>query len=191
MAKKQTPPTTKNAAQRIESLEATVNALLNAHNNNMKSFEILAEEIDKVRELNLAVARRLNVAITVSESGQLTHEKVNAAIVDQNATNLKNSVDFMVKEGLLSPKEGEANGTDFIVARELKDDGSVINPRLQFSMVQMNSLEDGKKLVNAIIGKKVGDVVKKDENDTTSLEILEILSVNDEKEIQVEEQKEA
>lgn len=175
-----------NAAIRLSRAEAKMDAIVNAIQAQQQSLSILSDEIDKLRELTLGVARRLNTAIQVAESGSLTMDSVNSAIVNQNVETLKSTVNNLVEEGLLGLKEnGEIGDNDFVVAREVSlEDGKVVNPRLQFAMASMT-----KEVVQKTLGKKVGDTLQS-EGDTTKIEILEIYAVMDEKELELQKIKE-
>jgi hypothetical protein len=184
---KQESKPTQNAALRIESLELRNQALLKMIESQQKSILMLSEEIDKNRELVLGVARRLNTAITVAENSPLTHENVNKEIVNQNVKNLESSVNLMIDEKVITKKDsdGQITDTDFVVGREVNDNGQVVNPRLQFSIVQVSQLENGEELVKLYLGKKVGDIIKK-EGDASGIEILEVYSINEDVQLEGE-----
>ncbi len=184
---KQESKPTQNAALRIESLELRNQALLKMIESQQKSILMLSEEIDKNRELVLGVARRLNTAITVAENSPLTHENVNKEIVNQNVKNLESSVNLMIDEKVITKKDsdGHITDTDFVVGREVNDNGQVVNPRLQFSIVQVSQLENGEELVKLYLGKKVGDIIKK-EGDASGIEILEVYSINEDVQLEGE-----
>lgn len=166
MGKNAQQPQKLNAAQRIEGLE---NALAGVMRNN----QILAGEIDNLRQTMGALARRLNATIQSGEQGNLSNDSVNDIITQQNASELKGKVDFLIEQGVLSLSDtGEVLEGTFVVGRELGEDKSVINPRIQFAMSSVHP-----DLKSLLIGKKVGDMVKNEEGDGLFLEITEVFNV--------------
>ena len=97
----------------------------------------------------------------------------------------------MVDAGQIKEAE-EATDNSLIVARELNKNGTVENPRIQFLTSRLVE-----ELQNKFVGKKVGELVKADE-DKLDLEIMEIYDITineigaqqEEVEEQVEEQQE-
>ena len=192
MTKKKTPAktsTSQNAAVRLGQIEQQLNNLIRAITAQQQSIMSLADEIDKARELTLGVARRLNAAISAAESGPLSHDSVNGFIVNQNIKSLENQVDLMVKEKVLEPKNSEIEQADFIVGQESDSEGKITNPRLQFLLSELAADENSKEFAAKLLGKKAMDTVEY--NEKTNFTIMEVYKVNDEKELELEEQKEA
>lgn len=169
------------AAQRIEHLEGTIMGIY-------KNFDILANDIDQLRNTITGLAKRLNATIEAAESGTVNNEQVNNIIIQQNVEELKAKVEFLVEQGVLKKSEENVVGENsFVVGRELDGEKNVLNPRLQFAFATLN--ETGKELVK---GKTLGDLVKNENNDG-HLEITEIFDVVDklEKDVSVEDDEES
>jgi len=166
------------AAQRIEALE---NQLLGAGQN----FQVLAGEIDNLRQTVAALARRLNASIKAGEQGEISNDAVNQLLVEENTAELKGKVDFLLQQGVLEEAKEEAiHERSFVVGRELDEDKNVINPRIQFAIASINP--DVKDL---LLGKKVGEVVQ-NKDDGINLEVIEILDIAEKVEKNLEESQE-
>ena len=153
------------AAQRIEGLE---NALAGTQRNT----QILAGEIDNLRQTIGALARRLNAAIKSGETGTLSNDSVNEIITQENILDLKGKVDLLVKEGVLQSSTKEINQMSFVVGRELDEEKNVINPRIQFAVKSVVP-----EMVNLLLGKRVGDVVTNEKGDGLLLEVTEVFDI--------------
>lgn len=181
MSKTQNKTTKMTAAQRIEKLEGTVFGMY-------QNFDILAQDIDQLRQTIAGLAKRLNATIEAGEKGPINNEQVNSIIIQQNVEELKTKVNFLIEQGVLKKSEENVIGENsFVVGRELDEEKNVLNPRLQFAYATLN--EKGKELVK---GKTLGDMVKNENNDG-HLEIVEIYDVIEkvEKDVSVEEDEES
>ncbi len=154
------------AAQRLEALETLV------VQQNQK-FDILADEIDKSRNLIASLAKRLNAAIQAGENGSISQDSVNKLILDDNINELKGKVDNLIKADVLKrDDELEIVDKTFVVGQEVDEDGTVVNPRVQFAV---GSLPQDFK--DKLLGKKVGDLIKPEEGLALSLEITEVYAI--------------
>ena len=116
------------ASQRIEKIEK--NAKMYDQN-----FQTLAQEIDTLRQTMSALARRLNATVKAGENGSISDDAVNSLLVEENTSELKGKVDFLIKQGVLStPKLEEIHDKSFIIGSELDEESEVINPRIQFAL---------------------------------------------------------
>jgi len=169
------------AAQRLEVLE---NLILQQD----RKFDILADELDKNRGLVSSLAKRLNAAIDAGEEGSLNNDTVNKMIINGNVSELKSKIDSLIDAGVLVlDKDLEVGEKTFVVGQEIDEDGTLINPRVQFAVGSLDP--DFKK---KILGKKTGDLLKPEEESTLSLEITEVYAiVTPEIEKKFEEAKEA
>lgn len=175
MSKKQEISKKLTAAQRLTALEQQF--LAGVQNN-----QILAGEIDNLRQTMAALARRLNATITSGENGEISNSEVNNLLVEENTAELKGKIDYLVEQGVLqSAKEELIHDKSFVIGRELDEDRNIINPRIQFAIASI--LPEVKEL---LIGKKVGDVVKNEKGDGLLLEVIEILDIADKVEKKLE-----
>ena len=164
------------AAQRIEALEQQ---FMGAIQNN----QILAGEIDNLRQTMSALARRLNATIKSGEVGAISNDAVNSMLVEENTAELKGKVDFLKEQGVLEDaKAKEIHEKSFVIGRELDEESNVINPRIQFALVSV--IPEVKEM---LMGKKVGDVVKNEQGDGLLLEVVEILDIAEQVEKKLEE----
>jgi hypothetical protein len=169
------------AAQRIEKLE---NTTLGVYEN----FNILANDIDQLRQTVTALAKRLNATIEAGEKGGINNDQVNSIIIQENVNELKQKVDFLIEQGILKKSENNTVGeSSFVVGRELDDEKNEINPRIQFAFQTLN--EKGKEL---ILDKSIGDLVKNEGNSGCMeiTEIYEIIQQETESELNTEDKEE-
>lgn len=155
------------AAQRIEAIEKRLIA-------NDKNSIMLAEDIDSLRNLVQALAKRLNATIQAGETEDgISSKSVKDIQIQENIKELEGRIDFLLDKGFIEKKdESETSENSFIVGRELDPDGTVSNPRVQFPIIQMPD-----KYRDALVGHKLGDVVSIEGDDAPSLEILEIYEI--------------
>lgn len=154
------------ATQRLNTLEN----LLAMQN---KKFEILADEIDKSRNLITSLAKRLNATISAGESGDISTDTVNKLIVNSQVAELKGRVDSLVKSGLIQSSPDLVVGDNtFVVGQEVDAEGTVVNPRIQFPV---GSLPEDFK--SALMGKKVGDLIQPNAEIPVSMEIVELFEI--------------
>lgn len=162
---KQTKQKKLTAAQRIEHLEGTIMGMY-------ENFNILANDIDQLRQTMTALAKRLNATIEAGEKGGINNEQVNSIIIQENVNELRKKVDFLVEQGVLKKSEDNVIGENsFVVGRELDEDKNEINPRIQFAFQTLN--EGGKELIT---GKSLGDLVKNEGSDGC-MEITELYEI--------------
>lgn len=173
-----TTPKKQTAAQRIEQLE-TANL---AGNQNM---QILAGEIDNLRQTMAALARRLNATIKAGESGTVSNDAVNGLLVEENTIELQGKIKFLKEQGVLVDAVAEdIHARSFVVGRELDEEKNVINPRIQFAIASIVP-----EVQDLLLGKKVGDVVQ-NPDDGINLEIVELLDIVQKVEKNLEEPQE-
>lgn len=166
MAKKQMT-----SAVKIAQLESQVEQLLNQAKTSDSNFSILAEEIDKLRDLMVGVGRRVNATIQAAEQGPISNDSVNNLIVLDNIKKLEAQVKQLTDMGVLTTGSTITELT-FVVGRELDAEGKVTNPRLQLATASAS--EEFKK---TILGKKVGDVILVNETSGVSFELTEVYDI--------------
>jgi hypothetical protein len=167
-----------NSAQKLKALETQVSTLNEKIGKLESLFDnsttILAGEIDKITNVSKSIIKRLNAAITAGEGGDLSNDMVNKIILQEAEVDLQNKVKMLEKAGAIIKNDDAIIGKEtFLVAREIDDDGNLINPRTQF---KVGSLPD--EITKPMLGKKLGDLIKTGEAELT-LEILEVYDVKD------------
>ena len=144
-----------NASQKLEALEKTMAGFAERVD---QQFKIVADELNRISEINVALAKRLNAIIKSGDEGGVTSEGVKEAIVNEEAKQLKAKVVMLVEQGLLRLNNEKVIDEDtFVVGREVDDSGKEINPRTQFLVRALH--EEAK---SQIVGKKAGDEIKED-----------------------------
>lgn len=157
------PP--KTAGQKLEALEQ-------AFVRQNDQINILADEIDRLRQTVVALNKRLNASIQAGENGGISNEAVNKIILADNVQELESKVKFLVDQGVMV-RDDEAEITDktFVVGREVDTLGTITNPRVQFAV---NTVDP--ELKKQLHGKKAGNVVAYSESED-SLEITEVYKI--------------
>lgn len=157
------------ASQRIAALEEIAMV-------QREQIDILAEELDQTRNTISSLAKRLNAVIQAGESGTISNDSINSIVLDESVKELKGRVDYLKNQGVLKlneDKDTNISEQNFVVGRQVDEDGNVVSPRVQFAV---GSLDDSLK--TKMLGKQLGDLVP-DESSGTSLEITEIYDVVD------------
>lgn len=161
-----TAPVKRNASQTIAALE-------NAFMSQNQQIQILADEIDRLRNLITSLNKRVNASIKAAEEGSLNGDSVNKIIINENMKELEGKVSYLVEQGILKKNDqAEISDKTFIVGREMDAEGNVVNPRIQFSV---GSIDQSVK--EKFLAKKMGDVVKYDD-EKSSIEITEVYEIN-------------
>lgn len=162
-------PAPMTAAQKLEALE---NMFMTQNN----QIDILADEIDRLRNQLVAVNKRLNSTIQAAEQGGISNDSVNKVILAENMRELESKITFLVEQGVLVRNdEAVISEKNFVVGREIDTSGNVTNPRVQFSVSSIDP-----EVKKQMIGKKAGDVVAYSESED-SLEITEVYDIKEPK----------
>jgi hypothetical protein len=159
-------PAKRTAAQTIEALE-------NAFMGQNQQMQILADEIDKLRQMLVALSKRMNASIQAAEEGSLTGDSVNKIIINENVKELESKIQFLVDQGVLKKNDTmEITNQTFVVGREVDATGKIINPRVQFAVGSIDQAVQAKLLT-----KKMGDTVSYSDTEP-SLEITEVYEIH-------------
>jgi len=156
------------AAQRIEILEKQVENL-------GKMIQILAEELDKLSLAGHDLHKKVEAAVKVAATGELNEKKVDEYLINQQVLELKNKVEMLIHNGVLTPADEVIGDNLFIVGKEMNKEGEIVSPRTQTTL--QNLPEDVK---SKLIGKKIGDLVQFSE-DKLSFLIDELYIINEPK----------
>lgn len=157
--------TKKTAAQRLSNLEDTLKGTLQA-------LGAVDNEQSVIKEALSLIGAKLDAVVELlREDKELSDANISNRMIEKKATKMAEGTETLVKQGILVANE-TVDENCFIVGRELMEDGSVVNPRIQFTV------ESTKPLLKAkILGAKVLDKISVEEG-KASLEVLEIYSIH-------------
>lgn len=152
------------ASQRIDDMERGLMALYQTADN-------MARDLMTIKEAIKLLGNKLDSVVKASARGELLSDEVIAKImVENNVEELKEKVTNLVSQGILVAAE-EVGSNSFVVGRELGEDGTVANPRMQF-VVSALQPEVRDKFPSA----KVGQVLDLQEG-KWKFEIQEVYSI--------------
>lgn len=143
--------------QKVEALERSLANMSQRHDQQM---QIVAEEINRLNNTVVALAKRLNAIVKAGESDSgLNSDSVQKVMQTEAAKELKAKVTQFEEQGVIKRNDlKEIDDDTFVVAREEDSEGKEINPRTQFLVKALHP--EAKAL---IVGKKVGDQIVNDE----------------------------
>lgn len=131
----------------------------------------LSRENEILKDALQLLHEKLESVIALSNEGKsLSNNNINEKVVMLKEQALKDKVDDLVNAKQIAAAE-EVTDNSLVVARELNKNGTVENPRIQFLTSRLVE-----ELQNKFIGKKVGELIKGEE-DKLDLEIMEIYNV--------------
>jgi hypothetical protein len=164
--KKATTPKKLTASQRITALEEAVGIT-------RTNDEMIAQEINSLRQSFIALSRRLNAIIKSGETGNISNDSVNSIITEENVVELEGKVKLLLeKNAIVKSETGEIKASSFVVGRELDKDSNVINPRIQFAVQSITP-----EAQESVLGKTLGDVIENNLGDGLSLEVTEVYDI--------------
>lgn len=169
--KQKNSPEKVNKLTAAQQLQAMQNILAQHHG----KFDILADEIDKVSNLLLTLNKKVNAILEAGDSGSINKDTVSGVLLDKAVQELKSKVDGLIELKAISiTGDGViADERHFVVAREVDEEGNVVNPRTQFAVIALPA-----EMKPQYVGKKVGDLIKSEGSDV-SLEIMEVYKLAD------------
>jgi len=171
-SKKETK-TTLTASQKLDMLEKSMANL-------RKMVEILAEEMDKIQQSQIAVAQKLDATLKVASSEEPLSEKaVNDFVISQQVEERKQQIEVLKTQGVLVPSE-EVKENAFVIGKEITSEGEVVSPRTQASLKSLPEEVRG-----ALLNKKVGDLVVFKEG-TLSFLLDEVYDIVEPKQVELE-----
>jgi hypothetical protein len=149
MQQKQAPVAPKrNAAQRLDDLEAGMSQFFNAFNN-------LAAETMTIKEaIKLLGNKTESIVQVIGEGKPVNDDTISAQMVENNVTTLKEAVTKMISDKILVEQDA-ISMTSFVVGQEINDEGKVIQPRTQFALAAIPN-----ELQQKCLGAKPGDVLE-------------------------------
>lgn len=152
------------ASQRIDDMERGLMALY-------QTADSMARDMMTIKEAIKLLGNKLDSVVKASNNGEkLSDEVISRIMVENNMEELKEKVTNLVAQGVLVAAE-EVGPNSFVVGRELADDGSVANPRMQFVV---SALEESVR--SKFPGQKVGQTLELQEG-KWKFEIQEVYSI--------------
>lgn len=113
------------ASQRIDDMEKGLVSLY-------QTIDSMARDVMTIKEAIKLLGNKLDSVVKASVRGEAINDVVIAKImVENNIEELKNKVTNLVSQGILIASE-EVTLNSFIVGKEVSEDGTVQNPRMQF-----------------------------------------------------------
>ena len=158
--------TKKTAGERIKNLEETLLGSLNA-------LRALNEEQETIKEALRLLGNKIDSVVKLLNAGKELNDLNIASVMVQNkADKMAQDTASAVQQGILV-KSDTVDKNSFVIAREVMDDGSVINPRLQFTVEGAQE-----NLKTKVLGAKVADKIMLVEG-KANIEVLEIYSITE------------
>lgn len=156
--------TKKTAAQRINQLEGTL----------VKTLQLVGQlegELGMAKEALGLLGSKLDAVVELTNSGKaLSPENISVIMIGHKAAKLAEGTQNLINNGILVVTNQVAEDS-FIVGREVEEDGTVTNPRIQFTAEATQP-----HLKEKLLGKKVLDRIVVEEG-KAQLELLEIYQI--------------
>lgn len=166
----------KNATQRIEDLEQALVSLI-------QTLDNMARDVILTKDAVKLLGNKVEAMAKAAVKGESpTDEVLSRLMLENNVEELKQKVNALIGQGILEPRES-VETQSFIVGRELEDDGTVANPRLQFALGAV-----GPEVQSKLMGSKPGTVVTIQEG-KLRFEVLEVYGIVSPKTSEESEQK--
>lgn len=129
----------------------------------------LARENDILKDAVGLMNQKLDATIQLSREGlEITDETLEERIVQMKVDKMEQSVKKLLEENKIELAQ-DVTEDSLVVSRELNKDGTVANPRLQFIPSRLHEQTREK-----FVGKKSGDLVTGDGEDSLDVEIFEV-----------------
>ena len=160
----QQQPDKRTASQRIDDMERGLMALYQTADN-------MARDMGTIKEAIKLLGNKLDSVVKASERGEALNDEVIARImVENNVEELKEKVTNLVNQGVLVAAE-EVGPNSFVVGREIAEDGSIANPRMQFVVSALQG-----EVKDKFPGSKVGQTLELQEG-KWKFEIQEVYNI--------------
>jgi hypothetical protein len=152
------------ASQRLDDMERGLMALYQTADN-------MARDLMTIKEAIKLLGNKLDSVVKASQRGEaLNDETIAKIMVENNIEELKEKVTNLVNQGVLQATE-EVTANSFVVGRELAEDGTVANPRMQFVVSALNP-----EVRDKFPGAKVGQTLELQEG-KWKFEVLEVYAI--------------
>lgn len=157
-------PDKRTASQRIDDLEMGLRAMY-------QTAENMARDMGTIKEAIKLLGNKMDSIVKASNNGEkLTDEVIARIMVENNVEELRNKVTDLVNQGFLAKGE-EITLNSFVVGRELAEDGTIQNPRMQFVVSAL-----AEQVRNKFPGQKSGDILTLEEG-KWKFEIQEVYNI--------------
>jgi hypothetical protein len=153
------------ATQRIEDLERALMSLYQTADN-------MARDLMTVKDALKLLGNKLDATVKalVRDGSKISDEVISSIMVENNIEELKQKVNTLVQQGILTPAE-EIIESSFIVGRDLGQDGTVVNPRMQFTYTGISP-----EVREKLRGAKPGQIIEF-AADKNKFEVLEVYTI--------------
>lgn len=157
-------PKQRSATERLTDLEQAVMSAF-------QGMDGLNRDIMLIKDAIKLLGNKVDSIVQLLNRGESVNDATIAAqMVQNNIAELKAKVDNLVAQGVLVAEEAVTKDS-FIVARELAEDGTVLQPRIQTTLAATSP-----KAQEALIGVKPGETVAIPET-TLKVEIVETYKI--------------
>lgn len=162
------PSDNRSVAQKLTDLDNAVMSLFHVNDN-------LARDAMNLKEAIKLLDKKVNAIVQATTAGESLSDEVLTRIMVQNEVEeLARKVEQMVQLGNLT-SETKVSENAFVVGCELNDEGTIVNPRLQFALKALS-----KELQEKIVGTQPGDTLRLAEN-KLRFRVLESYKIEEQK----------
>lgn len=151
MSQNEKPVDGRNASQKIQDLENAMTQLYTV-------ADTMSRDLGTIKQAIKLLGNKVDSIVKASAAGEsITDDVISRIMIENNCEELKQKVSIMQAQGILAPQE-TVEADCFIVGSEVNDEGTVVNPRLQFALYAL-----APELQEKIKGSKVGDTLTLEE----------------------------
>lgn len=169
---------TRSASQKITDLE---NALMSLY----QTADNMARDLGTIKEAIKLLGNKVDSIVKAASAGEPVNDAVIARImVENNVEELNQKVKLFVAQGMIKTSE-QVTSDSFIVGSEIAEDGTVVNPRLQFALSALTP-----EMQTKFVGGKAGDVLNLQEG-KLKFKIAEVYEIQKPKPAQAAQAAEA
>lgn len=152
------------ASQKIDDLERAIMGLYQTADNMARDLMVLKDAVK-------LLGNKLQSVVQILASGSaVTDESISQKMIENNVSELRDKVTALVTQGVLVATD-TVTESSFLVGRELADDNSLVNPRLQFALAAL-----GEELKTKLKDGKIGEVITLQEG-KLKFELLEVYNI--------------
>ena len=152
------------ASQKIDDLERAIMGLYQTTDNMARDLMVLKDAVK-------LLGNKLQSVVQLLGSGSaVTDESISQAMIQNNVSELRDKVTTLVSQGVLVASDTVTDAS-FLVGREIAEDGSLVNPRLQFALSAL-----GDELKAKLKEGKIGEIITLQEG-KLKFELLEVYTI--------------
>lgn len=147
MSNDKKPSDNRSATQRLTDAENAIMSLFNV-------LDKMTRDLMTLREAIKLIHNKVDSIVKASVGGEPINDAVlERLMIENNVAELKQKVDSMVQQGVIASEE-QVSDNSFVVGSEYNDEGTLINPRLQFILKSLTE-----ELQLKLLGTKPGDLL--------------------------------